>query len=80
MTSAQELLTQALQLPISDRATMARQLLLSLDTDCYEVECESAWEQEIVARVHRLEQGQTETHDWREGHAAIRKKLREEPS
>jgi putative addiction module component (TIGR02574 family) len=80
MTSAQDLLTQALELPISERAAIARQLLLSLDAEPDEDECESAWEKEIVARAQRLEQGQTETHDWREGHQAIRNKLRGDAS
>jgi putative addiction module component (TIGR02574 family) len=78
MSSAQDLLTQALQLPITDRATMAHQLLLSLDAESDDEECEAAWEQEIAARTRRLEEGRTETHDWREGHAAIRNKLRGE--
>jgi Putative addiction module component len=80
MTSAQDLLTQALELPINERATIAHQLLLSLDSEPYDDGCDSAWEEEIVARVQRLEQGLTETLDWRTGHEAIRSKLRGDPS
>jgi Putative addiction module component len=75
--TAENLLTQALQLPLDQRANMARQLLLSLEPEPFEDDYELAWEKEIIERVKRLDEGKSETHDWREAHAGIRAKLRE---
>ena len=35
------------------------------------------WEEEIAARVKLLDEGKVETLDWRDAHAAIRRKHRE---
>jgi hypothetical protein len=75
MSTAQQLLAQALLLPIEERADMVHQLLLSI-----EPEHESAWQQEITARAQRLAEGKLKTFDWREEHEAIRRKLHEKKS
>jgi predicted sugar kinase len=80
MIAAQDLLTQALLLPLDERAKLARQLLLSLEPEMVEEDYESAWSNEIAERVKRLDDGRSVTHDWREAHAAIRSKLRETKS
>lgn len=77
MIVAQELLTQALQLPLNERANMARQLLLSLEPESVEEDHEAAWAKEIAERVKRLDEGKSKTIDWREAHAQIRAKLRQ---
>ena len=77
MIAAQELLTQALQLPIDERAMMAHELLLSLESEPTEDGYDEAWEQELEARSKLLHEGKAELLDWREAHAEIRKKLRE---
>ena len=77
MIAAQELLTQALQLPLDERANIARQLLLSLEPESIEEDYEAAWAKEIAERVKRLDEGKSPTFAWREAHAEIRSKLRE---
>ncbi len=78
--TAENLLTQALQLPLDQRANMARQLLLSLEPEPFKEDYESAWETEILERIKRMDQGLSKTHDWREAHEQIRNKLREKRS
>lgn len=80
MIAAQELLTQALQLPIDDRAMMAHELLRSLETEAVEEGYDEAWEQELIDRVKSFDEGKAETCDWREAHEEIRAKLREKRS
>ena len=80
MSAAQELLTQVLQLPLNERASMARQLLLSLESEPVEADYEAAWEKELIERVKRLDEGKAEMFDWRESHEEIRGKLREKKS
>jgi putative addiction module component (TIGR02574 family) len=75
MAVAQDLLTQALQLPANERADMARQLLLSLEPDTPDEDYESAWEKEILERVKEYDEGKVVAVDWREAHEEIRKKL-----
>lgn len=77
MIAAQELLAQALQLPMDERAMMAHELLLSLDSEPVDDGYEEAWEQELANRVKLLHEGKAELLDWREAHAEIRKELRE---
>ena len=75
MTSAQELLTQALQLPVDERTNMARQLMLSLESEPFEEDYEQAWEKEIAQRLKRMDEGKSQLVNWREAHEQIRSKL-----
>ncbi len=77
MIAAQELLTQALQLPADEREKMAHELYLSLELEPKEEGYDEAWQQELAARVKLLHEGKAELLDWREAHAEIRKGLRE---
>lgn len=77
MIAAQELLSQALQLPAGERARMAHELLLSLESEPIEEGYDAAWEQELVARVKQMDEGKAELLDWREAHEEIREKIRE---
>jgi len=76
MLGAHELLAQALKLPMDERANMARQLVLSLDSEPFEDDYEAAWNKEIAERVKRLDEGKAETFDWRTAHDEIRANLR----
>jgi len=64
MTRAtRDLLTQALQLPLDERAKMAAELLESLhDT---EEDVEAAWTAEIQRRVAASRAGELASTDWR---------------
>ena len=77
MIAAQQILTQALQLPANERAKMAHELLVSLESEPIEEGYDAAWEQELVARVKQIDEGTAELVDWREAQEEIRKKLRE---
>jgi putative addiction module component (TIGR02574 family) len=65
MTRAtRELLAQALELPLDERAKFAAELLDSLDEA--ESDVEAAWAAEIQDRVAAARAGELESTDWRE--------------
>ena len=64
MTRAtRDLLTQALELPLDERAEMAAELLESLHDS--EEDVEAAWAAEIQQRVAAARAGELESTDWR---------------
>ena len=58
-----ELLAEALELPLDERAKMAAELLESLDAA--ETDVEEAWAREIERRVGAARAGELESTDWR---------------
>lgn len=66
MTNAAEtLLAEALQLPASDRASLAAGLLASLDGDDTDVAAvDAAWSQETDRRARMLENGDASLVTW----------------
>jgi putative addiction module component (TIGR02574 family) len=66
-----DLLTEALELPLDDRAKMAAELLESLDAT--EPEVETAWAAEIERRVAAARAGELESTDWRTVLARVEK-------
>jgi putative addiction module component (TIGR02574 family) len=70
-----ELLAKVLQLPTAERATIARELLLSLEPDEFDVDAEAAWAKEIDARLTAIEQDRFSARDWREAVENIRQSL-----
>ena len=65
MTRAtRELLAQALELPLEERAKIAAELLDSLHEA--EADVEAAWAAEIQDRVTAARAGELESTDWRE--------------
>lgn len=74
MSTANELLSQALSLPEAERAVLARQLLLSLEAETAADE-DQAWALEIEARLTAIAEGRFQAKDWREALAEIRLKL-----
>jgi Putative addiction module component len=64
MTRAtRELLKQALELPLDERASMAAELLESLGDA--EEDVDAAWASEISSRVASARAGEIESTDWR---------------
>ena len=59
-----ELLKQALELPLDERAKMAAELLKSLNET--EDDVEAAWADEIQNRVAAARAGELESIDWRD--------------
>lgn len=81
MTSrAQEVLREALSLPIDQRADVAAELLASLDDAGSEdvAEVEAAWAAEIQRRAHRVMAGESAGIPWedvrRRAEAELRKR------
>jgi putative addiction module component (TIGR02574 family) len=81
MTSrAQELLREALTLPVRERADVAAELLASLDDAKTEnpAEVEAAWAAEIEKRAHRVMSGESAGVPWedvrRRAEAELRKR------
>lgn len=76
---AQELLREALALPISERADVAAELLASLDDAADEdpAEVEAAWAAEIEKRARRVMAGESAGIPWEDvrkrAEAALRK-------
>jgi hypothetical protein len=76
MVNMQTLLEKALDLPESERAELARKLLLSLEPADFDSDAEQLWADEIEARLKRLDSGQTEVDDWRPAVERMRRSLR----
>lgn len=78
MSTVDDLYTQAMALPVSERAALAQQLLHSLEPE--DPDAEEAWADEIQARSDALHRGELAVRDWREAIEDIREKLqREQP-
>lgn len=79
MTSrVQRLLREALSLPIEERATVAAELLASLDDDAAEdpAEVEAAWAAEIETRARRAMAGESQGIPWTDVRARAEAALR----
>ena len=79
MTDAQQILNAALELPADDRATIARKLLLSLDSQEFDADWEEAWDREIEARLAKIERGEAILVDRDEAMARIRQATQARP-
>ncbi len=71
--SAATLIDQALELPIDERADLARRLLLSLESEPFDDNADSLWLDELGKRIKRMDNGESRTLDWRQAHAEIRR-------
>ena len=81
MTSrAQDLLREALTLPVEERADVAAELLASLDEappqDAAEVE--AAWAREIERRARRVMSGESAGEPWEDVRARVVQRLTEQ--
>jgi putative addiction module component (TIGR02574 family) len=65
MTRAETLLQEVLSLPDNERADIAGALLESLEPEP-ETDVETAWRQEVAARVAAAESGRVTTTPWEE--------------
>ena len=77
MTTAEQVRDQALQLPIAERATLARDLLASLEVHESPEVVEAAWAEEIEARAEAYERGDLKADDWQISLERARQRLRE---
>jgi len=80
MTSrAQELLREALTLPTEERASVAAELLASLDEEpaSNQAEVEAAWAKEIERRARRVMSGESDGEPWEDVRARVARRLAE---
>lgn len=68
---AKQILSEALQMPTEDRASMAQRLIASLD-DVTDEGVEIAWQQEVNRRLAEAESGKVAFLSWEE----VRQQLR----
>ncbi len=60
MATADELLSDALQLPLEERTRLVHELLLSLEAEGEDEDAEAAWPQELERRAQEVISGQAE--------------------
>lgn len=76
---AQELLREALTLPIDQRADVAAELLASLDADAEDpAEVEAAWAAEVERRARRVMAGESHGIPWEDVRARAEAELRKQ--
>ena len=73
--AAEDILDDALALPLDQRAELAAELLASLDGEPDEA-VEEAWTAEIVRRVERIQRGEAKGRPWEEIRAELEQRLR----
>ena len=79
MSTHTDITNLAMQLPEKERAALAHELLLSLESDQLdENEVVSAWQSEIDNRLMKIAAGTCKTHDWREALQEVRQELKRE--
>ena len=77
MSAVDQVRDQALKLDESERAVLARDLLVSLESTEPGEDTESEWAAEIQARSAAVARGEFSASDWRESLARVRKHLEE---
>ena len=75
MNAVQEIRQLVLSLPEDDRASLARDLLASLEPDDSDTDVDAAWAAEIEARSQAVARGEFTASDWRESVERIRQTL-----
>lgn len=73
-----DLLLRALEMPVRERAELARRLLLSLETADFDADIEEAWAEEIEARLSAVDRGDSVPVEWQPAMDRIRSSLRKE--
>jgi len=76
MKKNNDLVTLVLELPEAERASLARQLLLSLEPPDLDSDNEAAWAAELEARIAAVEEGRFRAIDWRKALKRIRRSLK----
>jgi len=77
---AQELLREALTLPVNERADVAAELIASLDEPSAQnpAEVEAAWAREIERRARRVMSGESAGEPWDDVRARVARRLAEQ--
>ncbi len=77
MATGDDLQSQIFALPATERADLARQLLLSLENDSFDDDVQRAWAEEAERRSVAYQQGETDSRDWQELVNEMRESLKE---
>ena len=64
MASQEEIFANALKLPLTKRAKLAKELIRSLDDGGKDVDGETAWLEEIRRRITEVDAGTVEMREW----------------
>ncbi|MBI1901799.1 MAG: addiction module protein [Planctomycetia bacterium] len=75
MSTADQILHDALSLPAHDRAAVAHELLLSLEPETADEDVDKAWAAEIRRRLKAIREGRAVLRDWNEALAEIRQAM-----
>jgi len=73
MSLQAELVSRVLDLPVGERAELARQLILSLEPVEHDPDADTAWEAEIERRLTQVDRGEVELREWRQSVERIRR-------
>jgi putative addiction module component (TIGR02574 family) len=73
--AAQEVLHDAMELPLSERAAVAAELLASLDGEAEEA-VEAAWAAEITRRAEQVRNGEAKGRPWADVRADLERRGR----
>jgi hypothetical protein len=76
MSASKSLHDTALRLPRSQRATLARELIASLDSGDVHEDVDSAWLEEVARRERQLVAGKANLEDWHAVRERISRRLR----
>jgi putative addiction module component (TIGR02574 family) len=77
MSTAEHIRDLALQLPPEGRASLAKELIDSLEPGEPAEGLDSVWAEEIESRADALESGEATADDWKASLNRVRQKLRE---
>jgi len=75
MTSSAEILSAAMGLQPTERAEMAHQLLLSLESPQLDENADQAWAMEIRRRLEAIRSGRVVLRDWDDVLADVRQSI-----
>lgn len=76
MATAAEVLNLASTLSDSERAHVAHQLILSLEQEPFDENCDELWAAEIESRMAAVDRGEYVASDWREAMERMRAALK----
>ena len=77
MSTAEQIRDLALQLPPEGRASLAKELIESLEPGESLEGVEAAWLEEIESRADALDRGESTADDWKTSLDRVRQQLRE---
>ena len=75
MSTPSQVLEAAMALSLEQRAEVAHNLLLSLETADFDQDADQAWAAEVRRRLQAIREGRVVLHDWDDALARIRRSI-----